>query len=315
MKIAKYLNHLGVDTMLKNALGDDLTIFRWNDPTPWIGADSIRFSYQDGDISGEDWDIFMFDDMMTVHFFKLSGARAKNYVWYCHGSFTHWPVAQEFFNKYFPEFRINSIFTDDHKRTLVDEWRTFDIEETITIPIALDSSYHVPVSENRNGRIAIIGNDYNKVCQSYPRYQSFVEPAIQHVMDEYHDLVDVYGYNDDEPNDIFGDCRRGPARIKDLHEYSVSLHLSGVASIGFVLMECFAAGIPVLATAKYQLPDDDSWLRLKSLDHFKQALGTYLQDPALCRDQARWGQLMIQERFSLSSYRDRLITWLQHISS
>jgi len=313
MRIAKYLNHLGVDTMLKTVLGDELTVFRWQDPTPWIGPENIRFQYTDGDITGSDWDIFIFDDMMTVHHFKNSGARARKYVWYCHGSFTRWEVAQEFFNKYFDDFQVAAIFTDDHKRTLVDEWRTFSIWNSITLPIALDDHYFRPVYTDRNGRIAIVGNDYNKVCANYPRYESFARPAIEYVMEKFSDRVDVFGHNANERNEIFGDRRLGSARIGDLGNYSVSLHLSGVASIGFVLMECFAAGIPVLATAKYQLPRDGSWIPLINLDHLAAELDRLLNDPATCAELGRRGQTMIREHFSMDQYRGQLIPWLQQL--
>lgn len=311
MRIAKYLNHLGVDTMLKTVLGDDLTIFRWQDPTPWIQPDNIRFRYVDGDVTGQDWDIFMFDDMMTVHYFKLSGARARCYVWYCHGSFTRWPVAQEFFNKYFNDFQISAIFTDDHKRTLVDEWRTFDIWDSITLPIALDPGYFSELCQEKNGRIAIIGNDYNKVCANYPRYDTFARPAIEHVLDRYQDLVDVYGHNSAERNDIFGDRRLGSAKIRDLGEYSMSLHLSGVASVGFVLLECFAAGIPVMATPKYQLPRDGSWIPLVNLDQMSVEIDRLLGDPGLCLDLGQRGQQMVERCFTIDRYRDQIVPWLE----
>lgn len=310
MRIAKYVNHLGVDTMLKTVLGDDLTLFRWQDPTPWITEEQLRFSYVEGDIVGTDWDIFIFDDMMTVHHFKNSGASARKYVWYCHGSFTKWAVAQEFFNKYLNEFKISAIFTDDHKRALVDEWRTFDIWESITIPIALDDYYYVPVPHKKNGRIAIIGNDYNKVCSNYPRYDSFAKPAIEYVLEHYSDRVDVFGHNGSEQNAIFGDKRLGSARIKELGEYSASLHLSGVASIGFVLLECFAAGIPVLSTPKYQLPSDGSWIPLVNLDHLRQELDHLVGSPGLDTELGQAGQSMVKKYFDTANYQHKIRAWL-----
>lgn len=312
MRIAKYLNHLGVDGLLKGALGDELTIFRFNDSTGWIGRDQIDFDYEDGDIRDQDWDIFVFDDPGTVAQYLSQPTRARAHVWYCHGTFHAWTDAQKFFNREFADLPVSVIFTDEYKRTMVDQWREFPVVSTLIQPIALPD-HKFQSSPVKNGRYCVVGNDYHRICQIYPRYTILAEPAIGSLMAYRPDRFDVFGWNGGSDGEIFGDLRRGSVAIKDLAAWSASVHLSGVASIGFVLAECFAAAIPVVATAKYQLPDDGSWIKIDTVEEMIDAVDGLVRNPDLARSVGLAGQQMFRDRFGINAYQASLRDWLQSL--
>lgn len=309
MKIAKYLNHLGVDSMLKHALGDDLTIFRFNDSTGWISREQMDFQYVDGDITQDLWDVFIFDDIITVRDYLASNVRARKHVWYCHGTFSSWEQAQKVFNLHFDKLGVSVIFTDSYKQTLVDQWRTFPMEDHLILPIALPHGRYVDPVE-KNSRCCTIGNDYNRVCQLYPRYESFAKPAIEILTTHYADRYDAFGWNGKEDGEIFGHFRRSSVPINSLTPWSASIHLSGVASIGFALAECFASAIPVLATPKYQLPRNDTWIEIQTVDQMMTALDQLLSNPVHAKDLGMAGQEMLRKNFAIDGYRDRLRDWL-----
>ena len=309
MKIAKYLNHLGVDSMLKTALGDDLTVFRFNDSTGWITRDQVDFNYVDGDIANTDWDIFIFDDIITVRDYLASGVRARHHVWYCHGTFSAWEQAQQVFNLHFAKLDVAVIFTDSYKQVLVDQWRTFPMADYMILPIALADHRYTAVQE-KNSRCFTVGNDLNRICQIYPRYESFARPAIETLITRYSDCYDAFGHNGGEDGAILGKHRRGSVSIGTLAPWSASVHVSGVASIGFALAECFAAGIPVLATPKYQLPRDGSWIEIQTVEEMTRALDDLLSHPARSRELGATGQEMLRRCFGIENYRNQLRDWL-----
>lgn len=320
MKIAKYFNHGSVDYLLKSVLGDNLEVFRPVDHArDWI---NLNIDFTRGEVRDEDWDLFIYDDIYTILRFKESGCRARNYVWYCHGTFTEWKQAQDIFNEELKN--VSVIYTDDFKRSLTESWRTFSIRDTITLPIALgDEHYSTPTS--KNGRVAIIGNDYVEVCSNYPRYETFAKPCLDWLLKAQRSKLDVYGVNKKElGSTVFGELDRGSTHIKQLSEHSASVHLSATASIGFVLAECFAAGIPVVATPKYQLSDPavinspktklktKPWICVYTTDQFKKAVNALLRDPELAMAIGLAGQSMFKQKFSLEAYRQALIPWLEN---
>jgi len=312
MKIAKYLNHMGVDSMLKAALGEDLTVFRFNDSTGWITRDQVDFDYVDGDIANQHWDAFIFDDIITVRDYLASGVRAKKHIWYCHGTFHTWEQAQKVFNLHFPALDVSVIFTDEYKRTMVDQWRTFPIHSSIVLPIALADHRYTTVQE-KNSRCFTVGNDYNRICQLYPRYETFARPAIETLITRYADSYDAFGWNGGADGEIFGNFRRSSVPIHTLAPWSASIHLSGVASVGFVLAECFATGIPVLSTSKYQLPRDSSWIEIQTVDQMICTVDELLTNPVRAQELGRAGQQMFRQNFSIENYRQHLIEWLSQL--
>jgi hypothetical protein len=312
MRIAKYLNHLGVDSMLKTALGDDLTVFRFNDSTGWITRDQISFDYVDGNLADQDWDLFIFDDIYTVTNYFEQPVRAKHHVWYCHGTYDTWHNAQTVFNMRFENVPLSAIFTDEYKHVMVDQWRKFPLQKTLTLPIALSDDKFCTVPE-KNGRVCTIGNDYNRICSIYPRYETFAKPGIEQLIQRYANCYDAYGWNGEVDGNIFGDFRRGSANIAQLGAWSASIHLSGVASIGFVLAECFAAGIPVISTPKYQLPCDGSWICAETVDQMILAVDELLSNPARARDLGCAGQDMFKRNFGIDQYGQRLRSWLKTV--
>jgi hypothetical protein len=309
MKIVKYLNHMGVDSMLKSALGDDLTVFRFNDSTGWITRDQMDFDYVDGNIVDQDWDVFIFDDMNTIRDYLAQPVRAQHHVWYCHGTFSAWPGAQQYFNKHFTDIPVSVIFTDEYKRTMVDQWREFPVVHVTVCPVALNNHKYT-ASVEKNSRCFTVGNNYNGVCRVYPRYQTVARPGILELMKRYPTQFDAFGWNGLEDGEIFGDFRRSSAPIPSLAPWSASIHLSGVASIGVALAECFAAAIPVLATPKYQLPHDGSWIEIQTVDQMISAVDDLLSNPARALELGKAGQQMFRQNFSIENYRQHLIEWL-----
>jgi hypothetical protein len=306
MKIAKYLNHFGVDKMLKAVLGDSLEIFR-DDNLLWT-AEQVGVKYTLSDVRDDDWDLFIYDDHYSVVKFQNSGCKAKHYIWYCHGTFTEWKEPQEVFNARLGE--VSVIYTDDFKRSLTETWREFAISDTITLPIALGPEYYLPLKP-KSGRIALVGNSYAEVCSHYPRWDNFAKPSIEWLVSNHSDILDVYGYNDSDLGvKMFGEHRRGPGKISELGSLSASIQLSATASIGFVLAESFAAGIPVISTAKYQLPND-GWKCVYTLDQLKKELQMVLNDSDYADELGKAGRTMYQTNFSLDSYRDKLVPWLE----
>jgi len=309
MKIAKYLNHLGVDSMLKAALGEDLTVFRFNDSTGWITRDQVDFDYVDGNIVDTDWDIFVFDDVITVTDYLTQPVRARHHVWYCHGTFSTWWQAQKVFNLRFSDLDVSVIFTDEYKRTMVDQWRTFPVRSSLVLPIAL-ADHRYTTAQEKNSRCFTVGNDYNRICQLYPRYETFARPALETLMSRYSDSYDAFGWNGEADGEIFGDFRRSSVPIHTLAPWSASIHLSGVASIGFALAECFASAIPVLSTSKYQLPQDGSWIEIQTVDQMICAVDELLTNPGRALELGKSGQLMFRQNFGIENYRQHLIEWL-----
>ena len=310
MKIAKYLNHLGVDSMLKVALGQDLTVFRFNDSTGWITRDQVDFDYVDGNIADQDWDAFIFDDIDTVRNYLAQPVRAQKHIWYCHGTFSAWEGAQQYFNKHFTNISVSVIFTDEYKRTMVDQWRNFPIVHTTVQPIAL-GNHRYTESQEKNSRCFTVGNNYNRVCQLYPRYETLSRPGIIELMRRYPTQFDAFGWNGLEDGEIFGEFRRSSVSISTLTPWSASIHLSGVASIGFALAECFAAAIPVLATPKYQLPGNGTWVEIQTVEQMIEAVEQLLTNPARARDLGRAGQEMFKKHFGIDQYGEKLKTWLE----
>lgn len=311
MKIAKYLNHFGVDKMLKAALGGHLEIFRKN-PDEWAD-EQVGVTFTKSDVRDEDWDIFIFDDHYTILRFLQSGAKARHYVWYCHGTFTEWAEPRNVFNEQLSKLKVSIIYTDDFKRSLTDTWREFLIQDSITQPIALsDASYSTCLE--KTGRISLIGNNYARVCHNYPRYETFAKPCMDWLMAAYSDTLDVYGYNDTQLEvDVFGEFgvfRRGPAKISEKSSLSASIQLSATASIGFVLAESFTAGIPVVATPKYQLPSE-GWKCVQTVEQLQQEVERLAADPLYAYQLGLAGQQMYRERFSFDSYREKLTIWLE----
>jgi hypothetical protein len=293
MKVAKYLNHFGVDKMLKSVLGDRLEIFR-DDDLPWT-AEQAGVKYTLGAVRDDDWDLFIYDDHYSVVKFQNSGCKAKHYIWYCHGTFTEWKKPQEVFNERLGE--VSVIYTDDFKRSLTETWREFAISDTITLPIALGPEAYLPLKP--------------EVCSHYPRWDNFAKPSIEWLVSNHSDILDVYGYNDsDLAVDLFGATRRGPGKISELGSLSASIQLSATASIGFVLAESFAAGIPVISTAKYQLPND-GWKCIYTLDQLKKEVQLVLNDADYAAELGKAGRKMYRTNFSLDSYRDKLVPWLE----
>jgi hypothetical protein len=312
MKIVKYLNHLGVDSMLKTALGDDLTVFRFNDSTGWITRDQMDFDYVDGDIANGSWDIFIFDDIITVRDYLAQPVRARHHVWYCHGTYTPWEQAQKVFNLHFQNLNMAVIFTDSYKQTMVDQWRDFPVRDVLVLPLALGQHRYKPI-QDKNGRIFTVGNDYNRVCSIYPRYRSFAQPAIETLIARYAECLDVFGHNGSADGEIFGNFRRGSADISTLTPWSASIHLSGVASIGFVLAECFAAAIPVLSTPKYQLPNDGTWIPIQTVDQMISAVDDLLSHPARAQELGLAGQDMFKKNFGIDQYGQQMRAWLENL--
>lgn len=299
--------------MLKAALGDSLQIFRKpearfdNNGNEWFRPE-IGVDFVDADVSGE-WDVFIFDDHYTVLRFEESGAKAHQYVWYCHGTFTEWAQPRDFFNQHFKD--VSVIYTDDFKRSLTETWREFTIRDTLTLPISLTPGAHFTKPVQKTGRIAMIGNSYAEVCKNYPRWESFAKPSIELLKAKYPTILDVYGYNDGAFDaEVLGDFRRGSTKIRGQADLSAGILLSATASIGFVLAECFAAGIPVVATPKYQLPDY-GWCCVYSVEQLDRAVARLVADPDYAYKLGLEGHNMYRERFPFEAYTEKLTKWLE----
>jgi hypothetical protein len=204
---------------------------------------------------------------------------------------------------------VSVIFTDEYKRTMVDQWRQFPIVHTTVQPIALGDRRYTE-SQEKNSRCFTVGNNYNRVCQLYPRYKTLARPGMLELMRRYPAQFDAFGWNGLEDGEIFGDFRRSSVPIHTLAPWSASIHLSGVASIGFALAECFAAAIPVLTTPKYQLPYNGTWIEIQTVDQMICAVDELLTHPVRARELGQAGQEMFKKYFGIDQYREKLKTWL-----
>lgn len=316
MKIAKLMSHMGVDSMLHSALGDKLTIFRYNDPTGWAEDDDLPFPVVRGNIDPNiDWDIVIVDDMVThQHIFSGPQLSVKQYVWYCHGTYDTWEGFQLYANTHFNDYAV--IFTDYYKQSIVLNWAKFRIVDSITQNIFLPDQCFVPVSTTRNNKIFTVGNQFIPVCQIYYGFDHIVRPVLDTLQQLGPETYSHYGWPPAQCNYIQPEYFKGHVRLSELKDCNASIHPSGVRSVGFALLECLAAGIPVITTEKFDIPrsehNNSIIMSFSSEDMLREA-NELLQDPEKATEMGKRGQEMAHRIFNKEKWVDNVVPWLENL--
>jgi len=316
MKILKVVCHLGVDSMLKSALGSRLTMWRplittesgerrHRDAGWWIVPD---FDFVEEIDPQEHWDIIIVDESATNELTK--SLRSQSRVWYVHGSYhvdTNYAYGQRhYFNKSFANFHVLS--TDRSRWGIVSEWYQHTPPSHLILPIHPQSKYYVPIARQRNGRCYVMGHNFMEKCALYGN-MDVVNEVMAGLTNT--NRFDYFGYNDDFP-----DFNRGAGTARSLSSYSVSVHPSFVQTMGFVLMESLCAGVPVITTPKVDLPESLSgshYVIARTTREFLDWTKKLLENKELAIQMGKRAQVFMRNKFSFAQYRHKLRTWMQDI--
>ena len=314
MNILKVLCHIEADRMLYSALGDQLTILRMRDHTGWIPDEDLGFpvTHDYATVSSTDWDWIIFDDIRTWE--SLRDFTTKNKLWYVHGTYHTWGEFQFFANRSIHE-GFHFLFTDADRLAHWDTWFTGTPVSELTLPIHLSDRYYSEASPYRNSKVCMVGSEIIRISKLYDS-TGIAEEVMSELFTLNSDTFHMFGYNG---GDFFTpeEFKKGNAfPIRDtLGNYSCSVHASQVKTLGFALVECMAAGIPVICSPKVDLPEDlgnGSWAYLiaHTPDEYMHYVRMFLADPMLSYSVGRKGQSFLRERFSFESYKKKLNTFL-----
>jgi hypothetical protein len=313
MKICKFLCHRGVDRLLKAALGDQLTLFR---------DDRDGMGWLDGDIDYEEppseelWDVVIVDDRVTWDFIQEYKIKYKEVVWYVHGTYTRWKGFQDFANQVFR--KVHMLATDPAREAAILDWYRHKPISRTFLPLHLTDDYFVDLATKKNGRCCMVGNRLLKACYIYSDH-SVLANVFKRIDAS---RLDVFGWNDHPDDQLNRGCQipkqsvRGPAKIRELGEYSVSIHPSFVPTLGFVPLELMAIGVPMVLTPKVDFPESsDSFFIARSSDDFINYTNRLLNDKELSLEKGRLGQQFLKQNFPFSNYKERLVKWLESVAS
>jgi hypothetical protein len=319
MKILKAVTHLGVDSMLKAALGRHLTLWR---PSLVTDAGERRYSDLgwwmpplDCEIAenldeGESWDIIIVDDFRTNEITK--GMNARHRVWYVHGSYhsdnAYARGMRHYFNHNFGGFHL--MFTDTSRRALVRSWFEHQPPSELILPIHPRPQHYLSMPRQRNGKCYIMGHDYMAKCALYGGMD--VVNNVMTGLTQLGDKFDYCGYN----NDI-REHNRGSVHVRDLVHHSVAVYTSFVQTMGFALIESLCSGVPVIMTPKLDLPESLSgthYVVARTADEFLTWTKRLMNDPELSLQMGQRAQTFMREHFAFANYRRKLRPWMTSIT-
>lgn len=311
MKIVKSICHLGVDKMLKAALGDDLTIVRFrnkdghaNDINHWMGDEALPFevSYY----LQPEYDIKIIDDLDSLRVMK--DVKAKHTIWYVHGTYHLWNDFHHIWNEQMGGVHV--LFPDTERKKYVSKWYKHKPVSEIFLPIHLTDDYFTEMPKERNSLAYTIGNSLYKNCNIY---------GNMNIVDQvFHDLSAVgahlYGFNDIAPPSYDKRLVMGAATpIKDIvKNYSVSVHPSFVGTFSFALLESLAAGVPAICTNKVS-PYRKLCNIVDRPECFKRQVNRYMKDGARSLEEGARNQEIMRSEYSINSYREKLLEWISSL--
>ena len=312
MKILKVVRHLGVDKMLKTALGDKLTLYRpivngsFTDPTSYIK--DLPFPYTTK-LDNKNWDIIIQDDIDSVN--HLNDITANEIIWYVHGTYHLWEGFQLFFNKRIK--RCHVLFPDFSREGYIKSWYRGEFKSQLILPIHLSDEYFIENIPNRNGQVFTMGNNLSTTCSLYG-FENKVKKILEHMSKT---PFSIFGYNTSK-FDIDSKFYKGsvsPIR-EHVANYSASIHPSFVATCSFVLLECMAAGVPVITTPKASIPlthNKDSYVISSSPEEMAYYVDLFLKDEDLSRNFGAKGRDFLRENFPWRNYVNLLNEWVRGI--
>lgn len=308
MRIVKSICHLGVDKMLKAALGDRLTIARFRDKdgeatdnTKWIADDGMPFDFT-YDVDDE-YDIKIIDDMKS--FEMLKNIKARNTIWYIHGTYHKWPAFQQFWNANVSNVHV--LFPDTDRKKYVEKWWKCRSLSEIFLPIHLTDDFFTELPESRNGKAFTIGNNLYQTTAIYGNQnvsdQVFTDMSLSE--------TDLYGFNPVPPPMYDKRLIKGSAHpIKEVvKNYSVSIHPSFVGTFGFALLECMAAGVPVVCPQKVSEYRELCALANTPQD-FKRWAKRYIKNEQLSLEVGAKNQSILRKHYNISKYSEKLLEWI-----
>lgn len=312
MKILKVVRHLGVDKMLKAALGSHLTLYRprkngkFTDPTHYL--DKLPFEYVTH-LDSTQWDIIIQDDIDSVNL--LEGLKPRHVVWYVHGTYHLWQGFQMYFNE--KVSRCHVLFTDWSREGYVKSWYRGQFLSQLILPVHLTDEYYTSSIPVRNGRIFSMGNDLSKTCSIYG-YSHKVEKLIKSLTEL---PYSIYGFNNNK-FDINPQFYKGAVTPIRQHvaNYSASVHPSFVPTCSFVLLECMAAGVPVIATPKASLPvnyNRQAYVLTDDPDEMLHYAKLMVSDSMLSKNMGKLGRDFLRETFPWKNYVNTLRNWIGRI--
>ena len=309
MRILKAVCHLGVDQMLKAALGDQLTIWRCRTPegkpkdlTFWVP--SLPFDTVDS-VENDGWDVVIYDDIPTRE--SLRNIKARAAIWYVHGTYHTWRGFQIYANEHLQNVHV--LFPDLSRRRHVMSWYQHQPLSELILPVHLSSQYFTPVPQHRNGRCFVMGNELKKTIALYGGL-SLAQVVLCGLQWYPFDFFG-YGLEDLVPQEFY----RGVAYpIRDtVVNHSVSVNPSLVETLGFVLLECMASGVPIITTPKINLPEElsgRSYVIARTPAQFLEWSEKLVRDEALSITMGNAGQKFLREVFPFASYQGQLKEWL-----
>ncbi len=317
MRIAKIQRHLGVDIMLKRALGEDLTIFE-DFSVYSIGSEMSKF-YLDAKsvlLMDKHYDVIIVDDLFTWEYLKT--LFCGKLVWYCHGTYETAISYREGLKSNLAKASV--IFPNEYKKQKVVEWLG-EPENSIVLPISLPDEFYTETEpvKHKNGRIAMVGNHIINNASIYPGFDNFIEFLL---MAEVKNLpLDIYGINfaDHEKkgfklNPKF--IKHFVSPIRQLKNYSVSVFPSGCPSIGFCLAEMMVAGVAVITTPKEGLPQGKSkaksFVITKNPEEMFDASKDLSRNNNLASRMGNRGKDYFWDAFNFKEYSKNLINWLEN---
>lgn len=315
MKIAKLLSHIGVDSMLYDALRENITLFRdGSDIYGWIPDEELPFPVTRGPLADEEWDIVIVDDIITHQKIISYPHKAKKYVWYCHGTYDIWLGFQQYANEHFNNYAV--IFTDYYKYSVVLTWARFLFSSAIIQHIYLPDYNFVSPNHEKNNQVMTVCNDFENVCKIYHGYDNIVKPTIQYLEQTFGERYSHYGFCEFNEPLVHAPHVKGNVKIKTCNNYNVSVHPSGVRSVGFALLECLAAGIPVVTTHKVDIPlseHEKSILLCFTPDDFQKHVANCVQDAHYSYELGLAGQRMARDIFSREKWISNVVPWLESL--
>jgi len=312
MRILKVVRHLGVDKMLKSALGDKLTLYRpvvngeFTDPTKYLRE--LPFDYVIK-LPSKEWDIVIQDDIDSIN--HLSNVTATHTIWYVHGTYHTWEGFKLFFNKMVK--RCHVLFPDYSREGYIKSWYQGELLSQIVLPIHLSDEYFVDNIPGRNGQVFAMGNNLSSTCALY---------GFKHKVDMILKLMSkrpfsIFGFNN-EKFDLVSNFYKGsvsPIR-EHVANYSASIHPSFVPTCSFVLLECMAAGVPVIATPKDSIPltyNKEAYVITDDPEEMAYYVDLLLANEEISKSMGLRGRDFLKSQFPWSGYVRTINEWVRRI--
>lgn len=321
MKILKFMCHRGVDNMLKEALGDKLHLYyAADDGMKWCDT-TFKHKINEGGPTGY-WDCVIMDDIRTTNAviaaIKNGDIKVGQFIVYVHGTYSKWVGFQQWANKNWKNCHF--IFTDVCRKAAICEWYKEEPLTNLILPIHLpDSYYETPIATVRKDRVCLVGN---RLLDTAKIYNSRLTTHILMLMfGKLEDKMDIYGWNDHAVNREIGGMKlpdnlfHGPVVLSTLGGYKVAANVSAVNTMGFVLLEQIAAGIPSVMTPKIDFINkdcpftmtDDPAVFVEAVSH------QLLEHDLMAVERGQQGRDFLRKWFPFENYKKKITEWLEEM--